>query len=206
LTHGDVTRNGDCLRAGARRECASTKKFTGNRERVFFIRSQALEATSKNGLTYDGCVSGSIIYAYVGGNPVDQADPSGLGDCIPEEKPLENVCPECYLFGVGRLLYAGLMRTIPFIARATPEAPWGQAAYANAARNSMKDLFRGPLAKPLEGWHQPSFAQTAARYGYEPEEMISAAGRTNVQVNIAGAGAVLMGAAVGNAPLPVCGH
>jgi hypothetical protein len=71
--------------ARARRpECASTQKNIDSRERVFFIRPQALEASSKNALAYDGCTSGAIIYAYVGGNPVSFVDPTGLktfGEC-----------------------------------------------------------------------------------------------------------------------------
>jgi hypothetical protein len=67
-----------CPRAGAQPECASRKKPTDSRERVFFIRPQALEAPSKNALPYDGWSSGPIIYAYVGGNPLSYVDPLGL--------------------------------------------------------------------------------------------------------------------------------
>lgn len=67
--------------ARARRpECASKQKNIDSRERVFFISAQALEAPSKNALAYDGCTSGAIIYQYVGGNPVNSVDPSGLID------------------------------------------------------------------------------------------------------------------------------
>lgn len=67
-----------CPRAGAQPECASRKKPTDSRERVFFIRPQALEATSKNALSYGDCTSGAIIYAYVNGNPLGNVDPDGL--------------------------------------------------------------------------------------------------------------------------------
>lgn len=59
-------------------ECASTQKIFDSREPVFFIRPQALEASSKNALAYDGWSSGPIIYQYVGNDPVNQSDPSGL--------------------------------------------------------------------------------------------------------------------------------
>ena len=65
--------------ARARRpECASKQKNIDSRERVFFISAQALEAPSKNAIAYDGCTSGAIIYAYVGGNPLNNIDPNGL--------------------------------------------------------------------------------------------------------------------------------
>ena len=53
-------------------------KIVRTRERIFFIRTQALVASSKNALAYDGWSSGSIIYAYVGGNPLSNIDPNGL--------------------------------------------------------------------------------------------------------------------------------
>ena len=59
-------------------ECASTQKNIDSRELVFFIRPQALEASSKNALPYDDGSSGAIIYAYVGGNPLNRIDPLGL--------------------------------------------------------------------------------------------------------------------------------
>lgn len=67
-----------CPRAGAQPECASTQNFPFHREPVFFIPRQALDAYSKNALTYDGCTSGAIIYTYVGGNPLSNIDPNGL--------------------------------------------------------------------------------------------------------------------------------
>jgi hypothetical protein len=82
-----------CPRACAQPECASRAKTTDRRERAFFIRPQALEASSKNGLTYDGWSSGPIIYAYVGGDPISNIDPSGLksvGQCAIEHNGLED--------------------------------------------------------------------------------------------------------------------
>jgi hypothetical protein len=55
-------------------------KIFDRREPVFFIRPQALEASSKNALAYDGRSSGPIIYTYVGGNPISYIDPYGLWD------------------------------------------------------------------------------------------------------------------------------
>ena len=44
---------------------ASKQKRFDSRERVFFISAQALEASSKNALNYDGSVSGPIIYSVI---------------------------------------------------------------------------------------------------------------------------------------------
>jgi hypothetical protein len=67
-----------CPRVRAQPECASRAKTIDRRERVFFIRPQALEASSKNGLTYDGWSSGPIIYAYAMAAPTRYSDPTGL--------------------------------------------------------------------------------------------------------------------------------
>ena len=68
-----------------------------------------------------------------------------------------------------------------------------QAAYANAARNSLKDLFRGPLAPAFQGIRQPTFAATVAKYGSNPYSIINAASRTNSAVNAVGATGVALG-------------
>ena len=69
-----------CPRACAQPECASTQNSILHREPVFFIPRQALVASSKNALAYDGWSSGPIIYTYVGGNPISRVDPMGLLD------------------------------------------------------------------------------------------------------------------------------
>jgi hypothetical protein len=45
---------------------------------VFVLAAQALDSPQENTFTYGALVSGPTIYAYVGGNPVGLADPSGL--------------------------------------------------------------------------------------------------------------------------------
>ncbi len=43
----------------------------------FFNSAQTAAVTRQNGCVYDEGVSGSIIYAYVGGNPLTRIDPDG---------------------------------------------------------------------------------------------------------------------------------
>jgi hypothetical protein len=85
------------------------------------------------------------IYAYVGNNPLSNVDPLGLKTCPlkPGQAPdgsheaLEPVYPELYIFGIGRLLYAGAAAAIPSIATATTETDLGAVAAAVGARNSL---------------------------------------------------------------------
>jgi hypothetical protein len=104
---------------------------------------------------------------------------------------VEPVHPELLLIGLERLLYAGLAKAIPSIARSLPESPMGQAAYANAARNSLKDGARFPF-----NWLFPvqkGFSETAVKYGQDADAMISAASRTNTGYNTAGAVSAVAG-------------
>lgn len=113
--------------------------------------------------------------------------PSGIDD-----KPIEPVYPELMLAGADRLLYAGLAKLIPGIAISLPDSAMGQAAYAVAARNSLKDMARFPL-----NWLFPpaqTFSDIAAKYGGDSDAMISAASRTNTGYNTAGAAAAGAGA------------
>src|SRR5690606_18165859 len=106
---------------------------------------------------------------------------------------IEPVCPECYVLGFGRLVYAGIAKLIPAIAASTEQSAMAQAAYAVAARNSLKDLARGPVAPVLSGVRQPTFAQSLAKYNYDPYAVIDAASRTNAVVNAAGATGAALG-------------
>ena len=110
--------------------------------------------------------------------------------CV-DDPPIEPVYPELLLIGTERLLYAGLAKTIPFIARALPESPMGQAAYASAARNSLKDLFRFPLNKLFPA--SKPFGEIAEKYAYNADEIINAAARTDTGYNAAGAASALAG-------------
>ena len=110
--------------------------------------------------------------------------------CI-DDPPIEPVYPELLLIGTERLLYAGLAKTIPFIARALPESPMGQAAYASAARNSLKDLFRFPFNKLFPA--SKPFGEIAERYAYNADDIVDAAARTDTGYNAAGAASALAG-------------
>ena len=59
-------------------ECASRQNPIPTRRPIFFIAAQVVDASGKNALAYDECTSGPIIYGYVGNNPVNRVDPSGL--------------------------------------------------------------------------------------------------------------------------------
>ena len=48
----------------------------------FFNSAQTAAVPRKNGCIYDECVSGSIIYTYVGGNPINAIDPLGLATLV----------------------------------------------------------------------------------------------------------------------------
>jgi hypothetical protein len=89
----------------------------------------------------------------------------------------------------ARAAYALLARAIPGLASLVADDALGQAAYANAARNSLKDLFRGPAAPIFSGVSQPGFATSLAKYGGNPYAVVAAAARTNSSVNAGFAGA-----------------
>jgi RHS repeat-associated protein len=125
--------------------------------------------------------------------------------CLPDDPPIEPICPECYLLGAGRLAYAGFARLIPAIGASVEESAMGQAAYAVAARNSLKDLFRGPLAPALSGVRQPTFSASLVKYDLNPYAIINAASRTNAAVNLAGATGAALGIGLGVANQQRCG-
>jgi len=104
------------------------------------------------------------------------------------EKPVEPVHPELYFFA-GRTAYALLAQLISVLSSAMPGSAYDQAGYANAARNSLKDLGRGPAAPFLQGVRQPTLDQSLAKYNGDPYAVIDAAGRTNKSINGGAAGA-----------------
>jgi RHS repeat-associated protein len=113
------------------------------------------------------------------------------GNPLPEA-PAEPVYPELLLAGVERLLYAGLAKLIPGIATSLPETAIGQAAYASAARNSLKEATRFPLNRLFPA--EPPFSDILGKYGGDANAIIDAASRTNMGYNTAGAAAAAIGA------------
>lgn len=110
---------------------------------------------------------------------------------------LDPVVPEAYLLGGGRLLYAGLAKAIPAIAATLETTTIGQAAFAVAARNSLEDLFRGPLAPVFAGIRQPSFQAQMQKYGSDAATVWSKSSATNATLNDGAAAAVAATAASG---------
>lgn len=86
-----------------------------------------------------------------------------------------------------------MAKAIPSLAPAVEGTALGQAAYANAARNSLKDLFRGPVAPLLQGVRQPTLAESIGKYGLDSTKIIDAAAKTNAVANAAGAAGLGIG-------------
>lgn len=157
----------------------------------------------KNRLRWRRCTSARTVYAYVGGNPISFIDPLGLRECYYTQaglnEALDQVHPEVYLLGVGRLAYAGLAKAIPAIAGTVESTTIRQAAFGVAARNSLKDLFRGPLAPIFAGIRQPSFQAQMEKYGFDAATVLSKSAATNATLNTGAAAAVAATAAAGAA-------
>ena len=166
-------------------------------------------ASSKIALRYDECVSGAIIYTYVGGNPVSYVDPNGLlpqglvdfgaglgdglllgtGPYIRDALGIGSVstCSCAYSAGSwaslagsgGRLAYAGIAKAGSVMASS------GQAA--SAFRSELKSCMSAGLTKDIR---KPDLS----KYGSD-DALRAAAGHTNAGVNaygggVAGAGAI----------------
>ena len=92
--------------------------------------------------------------------------------------------------GVGRLLYAGAAKTLPFLI-SEGETELARALEISATRNTLKQVGRAG-AFPNTG--MPSAADVIAKYGEDPQAIIDAATRTNPAVNAVGVNAAVGGA------------
>lgn len=157
-----------------------------------------------------GLRGGINTYAYVGNDPLNYIDPLGLSSCkdqaifneIANNEAIEPVYPELYLFGAGRLLYAGAAMAIPSIASTAADTSIGQAAVAVASRNSLKTVFRLGL---FQGVRQPTLDTQLAKYGGDAAQVVAAAGRTNTAYNTAAAAAIAGAAAQSSESQQNCG-
>jgi RHS repeat-associated protein len=147
-----------------------------------------------------GLGGGMNPYTYVGGNPVNVVDALGLASysydfvgplntddirCpLAGSDAIESIFPEGYLLGGGRLAYAGIAKTIPYVASGVESSAVGEATLAVGMRNSLKDPFR---LFTFSSTRKPSFGDLYAKYGGDISQILAGSGSTNAAYNALGA-------------------
>jgi RHS repeat-associated protein len=85
------------------------------------------------------------------------------------EQALDHVCPECYVgayagAAILRRSYLSAVESLDALVEREMATQAGSVSIV-AARNAIKDVFRGPFASLLEGWHQPTAGELFLQKG-----------------------------------------